>query len=162
MSNVVKKEFSPTEILNRYQEQKRKAYLSIVKDTLVKHKEFAKLKENFAKLKRYVNEAETLLTNEGFDKASTRIDEKIAELQAEREQLTAKRNTATAVINDLRSRLESQETLHVELGKAIMKEIEGNEAVLTDEAKLSDVVTKILSAHNTSEEVKDPFENYRS
>ncbi len=164
-TNTTKRtELSASDRLSRLEAEKAKVYRTILREALSKHAGFEKMKDAFNKTKRYLNEAEALLTADGFAKANDKLESRIADLRAEQVQLTDKRNEATAGINKLRDSIAKHEAVQTALGTKLVAAIESGDDTLSSEEGINKLISdSLLSVDaDTLSQVFDPFAKFRS
>lgn len=163
-TNTTKRtELSASERLAKLEAEKAKVYRTILRSALSKHAGFEKMRDAYRKTKRYLGEAESLLTADGFAKANERLENRIAELREEQKQLIEKRNAATAGVNTLRAALKQHETVQAALGTKLVGVIE-NGTGTTSEDEIEKLITNALVSVDADSlsKVFDPFAKFRS
>jgi len=164
-TNVTKRtELSASERLDRLNQEKAKVYRTILRDALSKHAGFEKMRDAYRKTKRYLGEAEALLTADGFAKANEKLENRIADLREEQKQLTEKRNEATAGVNTLRDSIKRHEDVQTALGTKLVAAIESGTEITASENEINDLITKALVSVDAESLTKvfDPFAKFRS
>jgi len=164
-TNVTKRaELSASERLDRLEQEKAKVYRTILREALAKHAGFEKMRDAYRKTKRYLSEAEALLTADGFAKANERLESKIADLKEEQIQLVEKRNEATAGINTLRDSIKQHEAVQTALGSKLVAAIESGTGIIASEDEVNKLITLALVSVDADSlsKVFDPFAKFRS
>jgi chromosome segregation ATPase len=160
MSNSTRKPrkvLTPQERLAKVTEHRQAAYRQVVKQILGDNPKFKEIKETILKTKKFLHESENLLTEEGFTKVKTRIEERISDLHEQLSQLNEKRNVATSSVDALREKVQSFDSIQLALGQKLEQLMNSDD--LTEDT-VSTAVENIL-ADTTIEPTVDPFAQWR-
>lgn len=158
-----RKTLTTQERLERLREQEQKTYRMILKSALDDNEAFASVNDAYRKQKRYLNEAESLITDEGYDKQVARLEARIARIREQQAELDSKRTVASESVDSLRATIEQHEAAQAVIGQALVKALDGGE-VPTDEDALNSIVESVLSEVDTDalSVVNDPFADFRA
>lgn len=165
MSNttIVKQPLSPAQILERFQEQEKKVHRTIIRDALNGNAEFQGMLASEQKSKRYLSEAETLLTDEGFAKQRQRLEDRIAATKKQIESLDAKRKVAEDSVTTLKSNLEKHESSKAILAKALVSFLDAGHDPSNKEALMAAISETLKNVDIKSlSEATDPFAAFRA
>jgi len=152
-----------SEQLTKIEEKRARVYRNILRDALANHPSFTKMKESFNKAKRYLSEAESLVTQEGYAKQKERLENKVLEINEEIKALDGKRNAAVVAVPKLRDVVKEHEAVQTLLGTKLAAVLEDKNATITDEA-INAVITEALSSVNVDSlpVAVDPLADFRA
>lgn len=137
------------------QEQKTNAFKSLLKERLGDNDRFSAMADNYRKAKRFLAEAKGLASDDKYEAKRAAIQERLDALEQ-------KRTTAIEAESNLNAIIEAHESAQVSLANKLA-EVLGNVSDIQD-VNIDELVDNLLNdieVDNFTNEVDDPFVNYR-